>query len=197
MIRDFNFRLGALVLVQNSNIKTNLGRKAKPRYIGPMVVVRRTQNGSYHLAKLDSTILNLCFAAFHPVPYHAHSCTSITVMPQGAREFRSLPLYLELFQSSHHSCMSASSSEQVQVALDYVELRAYRHYRIDSYFISGRKETLQNQEIEYKVHILRLLADQKHHLQFDPSYVPTPVLHERLSQSFYVSSENVVKCVTS
>ena len=78
-IRDFDFRPGALVLVQNSSVETDLGRKAKPRYIGPMVVIRRTQNGSYRLAELDGTISNLRFAAFHLVPYHAHSCTSIPV----------------------------------------------------------------------------------------------------------------------
>ncbi|KAF8270133.1 hypothetical protein EI94DRAFT_1572289 [Lactarius quietus] len=74
-----------------------------------------------------------------------------------------------------------------------VQRCAYPHNRLDSYFISGRKESLQNEEIEYKVHILRLLADEKHSLQLDPSYVPTPVLNERLSQSFYVPSEIVVK----
>jgi hypothetical protein len=71
------------------------------------------------------------------------------------------------------------------------------HYRIDSYFISGRKESLQNKEIEYKIHILRLLADQRHNLQLDPSYIPIPVLNERLSQSFHVPPEIAVKCVTS
>ena len=78
-----------------------------------------------------------------------------------------------------------------------VERRDYLHNQLESYFISGQKETLQDQEIEYKVHILRLLAGQRHNLQLDPSYVPTPVFNERLSQSFYVSSENVVTCVTS
>ncbi len=78
-IRDFDFRPGALVLVRNSSIETDLSRKAKPRYIGPMVVIWRTQNGSYQLAELDSTISNLRFAAFHLVPYHTRSCTSIPV----------------------------------------------------------------------------------------------------------------------
>ncbi|KAI9437934.1 hypothetical protein BJY52DRAFT_1381767 [Lactarius psammicola] len=50
-----------------------------------------------------------------------------------------------------------------------------------------------NQEIEYSIHTLRLLADQRHNLQLDPSYVPIPVLNERLSQSFRVPSETVVK----
>ena len=99
-------------------------------------------------------------------------------------------VYIDDFRTKKEHQYAAGS-------LGHVERKAYPHYRLDSYFISGRKETLQDQEIEYKVHILRLLADQKHNLQLDPSYVPTPVLHERLSQSFYVSSENVVKCVTS
>ncbi|KAH9005502.1 hypothetical protein EDB86DRAFT_1450616 [Lactarius hatsudake] len=49
-------------------------------------------------------------------------------------------------------------------------------------------------EIEYKIHILRLLVDQRHNnIQLDPSYVPIPFLNERLSQSFRVPSETVVK----
>ncbi len=44
-----------------------------------MVVIRRTQNGLYRLAELDSTISNLCFAAFRLVPYHACTRTSIPV----------------------------------------------------------------------------------------------------------------------
>ncbi|KAI9455154.1 hypothetical protein BJY52DRAFT_1122135, partial [Lactarius psammicola] len=67
------------------------------------------------------------------------------------------------------------------------------HNPLDSYTISGRKESVQNQEIEYKIHVLRLFAEQKHNLQLDPSYVPIPVLNERLSQSFRVSTETVVK----
>ena len=78
-IRDFDLRPGALVLVRNSSVETDLGRKAKPRYLGPMVVIRRTQNGSYRLAELDGTISNLRFAAFRLVPYHARSRTTIPV----------------------------------------------------------------------------------------------------------------------
>ena len=55
---------------------------------------------------------------------------------------------------------------------------------------------MQDQEIEYTVHILRLQADDKHNLQLNPSYVPTPVLNERLSQSFHAPLETVVKFVT-
>jgi hypothetical protein len=55
---------------------------------------------------------------------------------------------------------------------------------------------MQDQEIEYTVHILRLRADERHNLQLDPSYIPTPVLNERLSQYFRVPSEIVVMCAT-
>ena len=74
--------------------------------------------------------------------------------------------------------------------------RAFPYNLLDSYLISGRKETLQNQEIEYKIHVLRLLADHKHKLQLDSSYVPVPALNERLSQSFHVPADTVVKCAT-
>ena len=70
------------------------------------------------------------------------------------------------------------------------------HCRPDSYFISGRKP-LQGQEIEYSVHTLRLQADERHNLQLDPFYVPTPVLNEQLFQSFHVPSETVVKFVSN
>ena len=65
--------------------------------------------------------------------------------------------------------------------------------RAETYFIRGRHESLQNQEIEYHIHTLRLLAEQSHNLQLDSSFVPTPVLNERLSYSFRVPSDTVVK----
>ena len=79
-IHNYNFGPRAFVLIQNSSVENNLGCKAKPHYIGPMVVLCRTKNGSYCLAKLDGTISNLHFATFHLVPYHARLCFSISVM---------------------------------------------------------------------------------------------------------------------
>ena len=78
-IRDYDFGPGAFVLVRNSSIETDLGHKAKPQYMGPMVVLRRMQNGSYRLAELNGTLSNLHFVAFRLVPYHACSCSSIPV----------------------------------------------------------------------------------------------------------------------
>ncbi|KAI9455150.1 hypothetical protein BJY52DRAFT_1224767 [Lactarius psammicola] len=65
----------------------------------------------------------------------------------------------------------------------------------DEYYVSGRQEYLREDEIEYHIHLLRLRADesQKVQLELDPSYVPTPILEERLTHSFRVSSSTVIK----
>ena len=78
-IRDYDFKPGVLILVRNSAIETDLGRKAKPRYLGPMLVVRRSRNGAYRLAELDGAVSKLRFAAFRLVPYHARSRSSVPV----------------------------------------------------------------------------------------------------------------------
>ena len=38
-ICDFNFKKGALVLIQNMAIEKALNKKMRPRYLGPMIVV--------------------------------------------------------------------------------------------------------------------------------------------------------------
>ena len=75
----YDFKPGDLVLVRNSTTESNIGRKTKPRYVGPMVVLRRTRNGAYRLAKLDGAVSKLRYAAFRLVPYFARSRTSIPV----------------------------------------------------------------------------------------------------------------------
>ena len=51
----------------------------KPRYFGPIVVVKRTRNGAYHLTELDGAVSHLRFAAFQLIPYHARSRSTISV----------------------------------------------------------------------------------------------------------------------
>jgi len=75
----YDFKPGDLVLVRNSTTESNISRKTKPRYVGPMVVLRRTRNGTYRLAELDGAVSKLRYAAFRLVPYFACSRTSIPV----------------------------------------------------------------------------------------------------------------------
>jgi hypothetical protein len=83
-IKDYDFQPGSLVLVRNSRIEKELNRKTKPRYMEPMVVLRRTTVGLYMLAELDGVVSNLQFAAFRLVPYHAR--TNFTI-PQYFTEY--------------------------------------------------------------------------------------------------------------
>lgn len=81
-IRDFNFAPGSLVLVQNSRIHSELNRKTKPRYLGPMVVVRRTTGGSYILSELNGALSRSRYSASRVVPYHPRSVEGIPVTSQ-------------------------------------------------------------------------------------------------------------------
>ena len=75
-IRDFDFKPGALVLIRNPGMEMD---KTKPRYFGPMLVIRQTCNGAYRLAELDGTVSKLCYIAFRLLPYHARSPSFIPV----------------------------------------------------------------------------------------------------------------------
>ncbi len=63
----------------------------------------------------------------------------------------------------------------------------------DTYYISGRHESLREDEIEYRINLLRLRADESQKVQLDSSYVPTPILEKRLAHSFRIPSSTVVK----
>jgi hypothetical protein len=78
-IHHYDFSPGSLVLVLNKKIESASNTKCKPRYFGPMLVVSRSQGGSYRLAELDGSVSKLKFAAFRIIPYHPRSPTSIEV----------------------------------------------------------------------------------------------------------------------
>ena len=67
------------MLVLNKKIQKAVGRKGKPRYFGPMLVVKRSQGSSYRLAKLDGAVSKLRYAAFRLIPYYPRSHKTIEV----------------------------------------------------------------------------------------------------------------------
>ena len=73
LIKDHDFTPGSLVLLRNTRVKMELNRKTKPRYLGPYVIIRRTQGGSYVVSELDGSISKIRVAAFRLIPYFPRS----------------------------------------------------------------------------------------------------------------------------
>ena len=60
---------GTLVLVRNSSIEQSLDRKSKPRYLGPVEVVKRSTSGSYIVKELNGALWLHKVAAGRLIPY--------------------------------------------------------------------------------------------------------------------------------
>ena len=82
-IQEFNLEAGSLVLVKNSAIEMSADRKMKPRYLGPMVVVRKLRGGAYILAELDGSVWQNRVAAFRVIPYLPRKKIDFTREVQG------------------------------------------------------------------------------------------------------------------
>ena len=78
-IHDYDFKPGSLVVVRNSKFDKTLSDKTKPRYFGPMVVVKRTKGGSYVLGEMDGSLSKLRFAAFRLFPYQPRDIKAVPV----------------------------------------------------------------------------------------------------------------------
>ena len=79
-IVNYDFKPGTLVLVRNSRFdKTVTGAKTKPRYFGPMIVIRHTKGNSYVLGELDGSVSKLRFAAFRLIPYYPRDIRAVPV----------------------------------------------------------------------------------------------------------------------
>jgi hypothetical protein len=71
LLRKEDYEPGELVIVQNSSTFKSHNRKHKARYLGPLVVERKTIGGSYVLKDLDGTINRRSVAARRLLPYHS------------------------------------------------------------------------------------------------------------------------------
>ena len=70
-IRDYDFKLGDLVLIRNTAIEKALNRKMKWRFLGPCIVVSKSKGGAYIIAELNGAVFDRPVAAFRVVPYQA------------------------------------------------------------------------------------------------------------------------------
>lgn len=68
-IKDYKFQPGDLVIIRNTRIEKSLNKKGLLRYLGPMIVVRRTRGGSYLLCEMNGAMWHGRVAAFRVLPF--------------------------------------------------------------------------------------------------------------------------------
>ena len=70
-IENYTFEQGDLVLVHDTKIEKSLDKKMKLRYLGPLIMVSRTQRGAYIVCTLDGAVLHNPIVQFCVIPYLA------------------------------------------------------------------------------------------------------------------------------
>jgi len=107
--KNYDFKPGSLVLVQNSKYDKAIGSKTKLHYIGPMIVLRHTKGGSYYRCEMDGSVSKLCFAAFRLIPYRPRDITAVPLMQLEDDEIA--PKIYEIADSDDESGMSDDESD--------------------------------------------------------------------------------------
>jgi hypothetical protein len=87
-IKDYIFKRGDLVLMRNTAIESSLNRKLYARYLGPMIVLRRNERGTYVLAEMDGSVYGKRVAAFRVVPYYQRHAVEL---PEDLSELTGVP----------------------------------------------------------------------------------------------------------
>lgn len=77
VIKNYDFQPGNLVLVRHTEVEKALNSKMQIRYMGPMVVIRRTKGGAYLIAEMNGAMFQDRIAAFRVIPYKARHAIEI------------------------------------------------------------------------------------------------------------------------
>ncbi|KAH9976971.1 hypothetical protein BJV77DRAFT_566984 [Russula vinacea] len=73
--------------------------------------------------------------------------------------------------------------------------RNNRFHHSQEYQVMGRRETLKDYKLAFRVHLMNLSRDDIQNMQSDTKYIPGPIVNDRLSFSFHMPmAMNIVFC---